>query len=354
MLLSKLLVLPLSLLYAFVVMLRNWLYDLGLFHCYAVNVPVISVGNLTVGGTGKTPIVEYIVAQLLTQPRKVAVVSRGYKRASKGTVVVSDGHSILTNSLESGDEPLQIARKFRSAVVIVDEDRLRGARAAVDRYRADVVVLDDGFQHRRLARDLDILVVDVERPPHKEWLLPAGIRREPMAGLGRAKAIVFSRWVPDGNAVKQYYREKTSVPTFDAQFVPSSLVRFGDGSRMQPDSMRGKSCFAFCGIARHEVFERTLKDVGLRVKGLRVFSDHYPYTPADLGNLVEEARQLHPDFFLTTEKDIVRLEALSVERIFSTTPLYYLELTTSISDGQLFSLLLRQTLEQSSHADSTH
>jgi tetraacyldisaccharide 4'-kinase len=353
-LLIKLLVLPLSLVYAFVVMLRNWLYDVGLFRCYAVDVPVISVGNLTAGGTGKTPILEYIVTQLLDQHYKVAIVSRGYRRASRGTVVVSDGQTILANSLEGGDEPLQLARKFPSVVVIVDEDRVRGARVAIERYGAQVVTLDDGFQHRRLARDLDIVVVDVERPPQKEWLLPAGMRREPMYGLRRAQAIIFSRSVSDGNGVKQYYRNRSSVPTFDAQFVPGSLVRFSDRSRMQPDSMRGKSCLAFCGIARPEVFERTVKEAGLEIKALRAFSDHHRYTPADLRNLAKEARRLHCDFFLTTEKDAVRLDADSVEQIFATAPLYYLELRTLISDGPAFLLLLQRTLAKYTDAHSHH
>lgn len=343
MLLVKLFLWPFSLLYGFVLVVRNWMYDLGLFRCYAIGVPVISVGSLTAGGTGKTPIVEYVVAEFMNQHKKVAVVSRGYKRASKGCVVVSDGHTILADATQGGDEPVQIARKHRSAVVVVDEDRVRGTRTAVDRFGSEVVVLDDGFQHRRLARDLDIVVIDVEWPPQREWLLPAGKRREPMAALRRAGALVFSRWTPESEAVKQYYRQRTSVPMFDARFVASTLVRLSDGSQLQRDSVRGQSCFVFCGIARPEVFEQTVKGLGVQVKGRRFFPDHYRYTLSDAERFLREATDLGVDFVLTTEKDAVRLVGVPMEHIVNRLPLYYVEIDTYISDRSSFSQLLVQT-----------
>jgi tetraacyldisaccharide 4'-kinase len=352
----KIFLLPVSLLYGFVIVLRNWMFDHGLLHQYKVDVPVISVGNLTVGGTGKTPIVEYIVNELLESNYRVAVVSRGYKRASRGTVVVSDGHAILANPEESGDEPFQIARKFQTAVVVVDEDRVRGARVAIDQCGAQVVVLDDGFQHRRLGRDLDILVVDVARPPFKELLLPAGLRREPMMGTRRAHAIVFSRWLPNGDSVKQTIRRKTNAPMFDVKFVPNALVRLGDGFRFQTNEVRGKSCYTFCGIAQPEVFEQTVGELGLQIKGRRIFPDHYPYSSKDLGHLKGNAEELGVDFLLTTEKDAVRLmnPLDDMKRIIDRLPLYYVELETRFSDSASFSDFLKQRLGNNAYAHSDH
>jgi len=155
-------------------------------------VPVVSVGNITTGGTGKTPVVEWIVRHFLNQNLKVAVVSRGYRRTSRGTVVVSDGRSVLAAPDIGGDEAFQIARKFPAAIVVVDERRIRGARVALTNFGAKVVVLDDGFQHRSLHRTLDIVMVDAVPGLRRIRMLPAGLRREPVASLKRATIVVLS------------------------------------------------------------------------------------------------------------------------------------------------------------------
>lgn len=337
------------------VVIRNWMFDAGILKSYSAGVPVISVGNLTVGGTGKTPIVEYVVNRLLGANYKVAVLSRGYKRRSKGTVVVSDGAAVLADVQESGDEPLQIARKFPSAVVVVDEDRVRGAKKAVEQYRVQVVVLDDGFQHRRIRRDLDILVVDVERPPYAEWLLPAGTRREPMSGIKRADTIVLSRSLPDRDSrVRERLSRLSKKPQLGVQFLPKVLVRLTDGSTLQPRDIRNKSCFAFCGIARPEVFERSVREMGVHVNGFRAFPDHYQYSETDMESLLRGSKQVFPDLWITTEKDAVRLMNQGMKQILDSVPLYYLELETRFNDSVTFSDLLQKTVSQYKHARSSY
>ena len=192
--LLKILLYPFSILYGFIIVIRNLFFDIGIFKTRKVNVPVISIGNITAGGTGKTPIVEYLTQYFLEQNHKVAVISRGYKRKTKGTVVVSDGKLLIYNASECGDEPLQIASKFPEAIIIVDENRYRAAKLAEEKFKCDIILMDDGFQHRNLHRDFDVVVIDVTKPPNKEGLLPSGFKREPLSSLKRADAIIFSRW----------------------------------------------------------------------------------------------------------------------------------------------------------------
>ncbi|MBM2840054.1 MAG: tetraacyldisaccharide 4'-kinase, partial [Bacteroidetes bacterium] len=189
----KYLLIPFSWLYGFIIYCRNKAFDWKLLDSVEVGVPVISVGNLTMGGTGKTPLVEYIVKLCLAKGRKVAVVSRGYKRESGGVVVVSDGKSLLANAAQAGDEPVQIAKKFPGAIVIVGERRVDAARMAIDEFGVNAIVLDDGFQHRFLRRDLDILVLDARKDLSRIPMIPAGERREPLASIKRANVVAFSR-----------------------------------------------------------------------------------------------------------------------------------------------------------------
>lgn len=341
----KIVLLPLSWVYGIGIVLRNLFYDVGIFHIESVSVPVISVGNITVGGTGKTPIVEWIIHYFVSKNIKVAVVSRGYKRTTKGTVVVSDGKSIISTPSESGDEPFQIARKFPAAIVVDDESRDRGAQCAIQQYGAEVIVLDDGFQHRSLHRNLDIVVVDVEQPPQKTWMLPAGARREPLSGLKRAHAVVFSRWSEEKESqVSEYIKQVTSAIQVRAVFVPKSLVRLADKASLPLDEVKGKSCLAFCGIARPETFLKMLSERGIEVKESCIFPDHYQYTHKDLHTLAQRFSENNLDIIVTTEKDAVRLLNTTAEQFQQQQPLYYMELETHILENSLFSELLDKTI----------
>lgn len=330
MIFAKILLYPFSLLYGLIIILRNLFFDIGFFKTHKVKVPVISVGNLTAGGTGKTPIVEFFTDYLLRQNKKVAVVSRGYKRNTKGTLVVSDGKLLVQNASECGDEPYQIALKYPNATVIVDEDKYRSAKLAAEKYGCDIILVDDGFQHRKLHRDLDIVVVDVTHPPFEENLLPAGLRREPLSALKRADAIIFSRW---NEEIKFDYDVFASVPlNAKVKFRPSRLISFETGETHQLDSAVGKKCTAFCGLGNPDSFTQTLKELGLEAITNREFPDHYSYKITDINLIKREFTVNKSDLIITSEKDAMRL--LRYKNELRDLPVFYIEIVTQFIEGE--------------------
>lgn len=297
---------PFTWLYGAGVWVRGCAYDIGLAGRSLISVPVISVGNLSAGGTGKTPLVEYLVRMLLEENRRPAVVSRGYRRKGSGTVVVSDGTSILADARTAGDEPSQIARKFREAVVVVDEVKARASRVAVEALHADVIVVDDGFQHRALRRDLDIVVVDSTKPLRSMRLLPAGLRREPIGALGRAGVLVYSRCA-DASHRHEEFNEAGGAVRACMQTLPVRCVRVGDGAASPVSVLGGKKIAAFCGIGDPESFRRLIEAAGGTVVAFQTFSDHHMFTEHDIEAVRKSAEAARPDLFLTTEKDAVRI-----------------------------------------------
>jgi tetraacyldisaccharide 4'-kinase len=316
--------------------LRNRCFDRGLLKERGVGVPVISVGNLVAGGTGKTPFVEYLVKNLIAKVPKLAMVSRGYGRRTRGLVVVSNGSGDVVSAHVGGDEPVQVARKFPGLAVLVGEDRVAAARRAVQDLGADVIILDDGFQHRYLRRDCNILLLDARMNIARERMLPAGSRREPLRGMHRADLVVFTRvespaasppWEP---ALQRWY----CGPRALSHIVAEGFCRAGDTRPMQ--SLPGRSCFAFSGIADHAGFVSGLRAQGILVVGDRAFPDHHRYREADLDRLTREFLASGADVLLTTEKDIMRLmaEESLKQRTSEVLPLYYARVGLKIIGGE--------------------
>lgn len=299
---------PISWLYGIGVATRNAAFDRGLLLRERVPVPVISVGNLTVGGTGKTPLVEYLVSRLLERAQQVAVVSRGYGRRSKGVVVVSDNGRVLADARAGGDEPVQIARKFPLASVVVGERRVEAARVALGRCGAGVILMDDGFQHRYLERDLDIVVIDARTPLAGEPMLPAGKRREQLSALGRADLLAFS------------HAERTCDPPWvlalegfshAESFAFRSMIRgyamVTDQSPIDRDSLTGRRFYVFSGIGDHRSFLDDLRHAGLGVVGERHFGDHHRFRTKDIDQILDASNSSGAEACMTTEKDMVRM-----------------------------------------------
>ncbi len=310
---------PFSLCYGAAVYVRNRLYDLGAAPTRRAGLPVISVGNLTAGGTGKTPMAIWLAELLAQEGRRPAVLSRGYRRleAEGGPTLVSDGRAIVCSVEKSGDEPALMARRLLAcgAMVIVGRDRLESARLAQS-LGADIVILDDGFQHRRLARDLDIVLLDQARPFDNGWWLPAGMLREPPGSLRRAGAVVFTRCrhpvLPQEAA--RYLGQKT--PVFFSRHRASSLVtweRWRAGRWDGPAGELAGPLLLFSGIARPDSFEQSLREMGGRIAGHLKFSDHHYYRPSDLEQIERAAED--GSLVVTTEKDAVRLPAAWEPRI---------------------------------------
>ena len=328
------LLLPCSWLYGLAVWLRNRFYDKGVFKVKRFNVAVISVGNLTAGGTGKTPFVEYLVRYCQSERKKVAVLSRGYKRSTSGTIVVSDGISIKSTPDHSGDEPYQIARRFPAAVVISDERRTRSATIALDQFHADVLVLDDGFQHRAINRNLDIVLVNGEQSLAHTPMLPAGNRREPLSSLRRADLVATT--CVSGRPVDA----RAPGGPFPAQgvklrFRPASLCRVFGEEVLDPGTVRGRPVVAFCGIANPRSFRRTLGEMGTDLRAEVSFPDHHWFAPRDLVRIRKLFEGSGASMILTTEKDEVRLSALPVEQSFRSLPLYFVRIEAEVVEGEM-------------------
>lgn len=295
--------------------LRSRAYDAGWLAAQKVPGPVISVGNLTVGGSGKTPFVVLLVELLESWGHRPAVVSRGYRRQGSGQVVVSSDGIAKVGPQASGDEPALIARKT-SAIVVVDEDRVRGARRALE-LGANVVVLDDGFSHRRLARDLDIVMLDALRPFANRLLLPEGPLRESPAAIRRADLVVINRTVEaDAPALDDVPED---LPRVEVVVVPTGLTAGLDGPRTPIMSLMGTSVGLLSAIARPARFRRTLEGLGAKVVHESRHPDHTVLTAEMVERFVQEARIRGAERLVTTEKDAARgtelgpLEVLAIK-----------------------------------------
>jgi tetraacyldisaccharide 4'-kinase len=297
----------LSLPYAAAVATRNCLYDRGILPGEKLPVPVISVGNLTVGGTGKTPTVILLANLLRRQGRRPAVLSRGYGGKTRGPVsVVSDGERVLREWPEAGDEPVLIARAAPGVPVLTGPQRRLTGRAAVERFGADCLILDDAFQHRALCRDLEIVLLDAARPLGNGFLLPRGPLREPPAALGRADLLLRTG---GEDATLTPLPASAAIPSFRGLHRPQCLVEAGTGATLPLAALRGVRVAAFAGIGRPEAFRRSLSDLGAKVVAFRAFADHHPYAASDTETLRRLARKVGADRLVTTEKDAVRLAA---------------------------------------------
>jgi len=326
--------LPVSWLYGGAVLLRSQLFALGLLPKEKAGAPVISVGNLTAGGTGKTPLVERIVEHLLQRDHRVAVVSRGYGRATRGVVVVSDGKRILVDSTAGGDEPVQIARRCPDAIVVVGEWRVQAARKAVQDLGATVIVLDDGFQHQYLDRDLDILVVDTRKDLIREPLLPAGMRREPMSGIRRADLLAFSKVEYGSRGWATGLRRWYDGPEVAFRHATHAVMAATDHRELQQKDYQGKKVFAFSGIGDHDGFLESLADAGFSIAGDQRFPDHHRFSHVDADALIERARNSDAALLVTTEKDVSRILAdARVRRSMQRMPLCYTRVSIEILSG---------------------
>lgn len=320
------------------VLVRNWFFDSGVVPVTKVSVPVISVGNVAAGGTGKTPLVEYLARLLQKQERKVAVISRGYKRTTKGYVVVSNGAQRCAEASESGDEPAQMAEKLDGVIVVVDENRVRAARNVVKDFHVDAIILDDGFQHRYLHRDLNICVLTVDEVTSWVPLLPAGNRREHLSSLRRADVVVVSRWKNEEELAKaKRALGRWNRPVVGMSIQPSALVQAASRQREELSTVKGKRAVAFSAIGQPEAFERTLHALSVNMVRHHRFPDHYRYQQHDVEEIVNSYKRLGAEYLLTTEKDLVRLagESRFSRPFLYEYPVYAVEVHPSIEQEEV-------------------
>jgi tetraacyldisaccharide 4'-kinase len=321
----------LSLPYGGAVRARNRLFDLGVLKQEKVGCPVVSVGNLTVGGTGKTPMVILLAGMLRDRGMRPAVLSRGYGgKSASGVLVVSDGRQILAGPEEAGDEPVLIARRLKGIPVLAGAKRALTGRYARENFGVDVMVLDDGFQHRWIHRDLDIVLLDSRQPLGNGLLLPRGPLREPPLALERAGVVVFTRSQDSAGPVmdKDISGILSGRPLLRTRIRPTNLVG-ADGTEIPLSFLAGKKVFAFAGIAQPESFRQTVEVLGGIINGFRAFPDHHRYTAEDWGRIEHDAGLARADIVLATEKDLVKLQAISQ----ALTRIHGLAIETEILEG---------------------
>jgi tetraacyldisaccharide 4'-kinase len=304
-----------SLLYGSIVRTREFFYRKKIFKSRKLPCKVISVGNLTVGGTGKTPMTIHLARRLSSQGYKTAVISRGYGRSEKSAAIVSDGHQILLQSDEAGDEPFMIARNLKHIPVIVGQNRVKAGWLAIEKFAPDVIVLDDAFQHLKLVRDIDLVLLDYHRPYGNNHLLPRGTLREPISALARADAFILTRCDAvlgeDQAALKKIIGNRPVFKTVHSPYI-SELISSKAGLKplsivgLKP-ALQGRKGFVFSGIAGNRDFRSTLKTLGCRIAGFSEFADHHRYSASDIEAISDSAYKAKADILVTTEKDYVRI-----------------------------------------------
>ncbi|NTV13770.1 MAG: tetraacyldisaccharide 4'-kinase [Desulfobulbaceae bacterium] len=313
---------PLGPLYGGLMRLRASAYRRGWLRSERLEVPVVSIGNLTMGGTGKTPMVIQVVRLLQALGRKPAVVSRGYGGQARAPVnVVSDGNRILLDTAAAGDEPRLLAESLPGVAVVTGVRRALAARYAIERLGAEVIVLDDGFQHLALHRDLDLVLFKGPAFLGNGRIFPGGDLREPFSALGRASAFVLTDVAPPLAPGSAGFRNQLASafpgrPIYSASYLAGALLP-ANALAVTREGGVGP-CLAFCGLARPESFRDSLAG-RVELQGFRAFADHHPYTANDLDGLVRQAGQLGAGALLTTVKDLVKLRAFN-----SPLPLYVL------------------------------
>ena len=313
-------------LYGAAMRFRARLFAQGRLISHRLPCKVVSVGNIALGGTGKTPASLYMAHLIHEAGLRVAVVSRGYKgRAEHQGGIVSDGHTLQMTPADAGDEPYLMARHLLplGIPVIVGGDRVRSGRLAVERFSTEVLVLDDGFQHMRLQRDLNLVLLDVRQPFGNGHLLPRGTLREPLSALARADACLLTRCprafvarIPDGGdgGDGAHLSHDRRHPVFSATHAPFAVEWIADGQigpQQELPSMDAMSCrpvFAFSGLARNDDFQASLRDMGFDLRGWKAFADHHAYSREELAAIESLAARQGAEMMVTTEKDRVKID----------------------------------------------
>ena len=300
---------PLTLFYWGIIYWRNFFYNFGFFVSKRLPCTVISIGNMTVGGTGKTPMVIFLAQLIKKHGKKVAILSRGYGRKTRGTVLVTDGNSKLISNFENcGDEPYLLAKTLKGVPIVVDDDRFRGGMFLTQRFQSQIIILDDGFQHRALERDLDIVLVNACDRLIDHKLLPYGILREPWKNIARADAIILTK--TNLQRPKPFLSTKlneTDTAVFHSK-MESIISPIGYRSNSGTATLKNKNIFLFSAIGDPTSFIKSMKNLGALICGTKAFDDHYCYSQQDIIIINQQANKTDAEYLVTTEKDWVKIQ----------------------------------------------
>jgi tetraacyldisaccharide 4'-kinase len=338
----------LSKVFLLIVKLRRFLYNVRLLRDSTLGVQVIAIGNITVGGTGKTPVVEKFARELQNQGRTVAILSRGYRSKppplTKRLIdrlllrsdttpprVVSDGKSLLLDSETAGDEPYMLASNLKDVIVLVDKDRVKSGRYAIEKFGCDTLLLDDGFQYWKLAgRRRDIVLIDCQAPFGNEYLLPRGTLREPGSHLARASTIFITK--SDGNTARlraRIAKHNSTAGIIECIHQPLYFEDVFTGERHDLDLLKGKKVAALSGIAQPESFENSLAKLGAELVYSKRFADHHRFTQQEILNAVNRGKKRQAQIIITTQKDAVRFPKIDRRDL----PFYFMRVEIKIVAG---------------------
>jgi tetraacyldisaccharide 4'-kinase len=322
---------------------RNKAFDRGDKILYYPKAPLISIGNLSAGGGGKTPLAIYISKELIRLGLKPAIIGRGYKKTKKGEVVVCDGISIISNPRECGDE-MYLCAKNLNIPVIANEKKYLAAQAMDDKFKPDCIILDDGFQHRYVARDLDILLIDEDLIKNPQ-VFPAGRLREPITSIRRADMLCFPE--PFKSYRKDF--EKFGIPSFNIKTQESGIFEVFTNSRIE---VLPEKIISFCGLAKPIKFENSLNKFFSNFAKPIVFRDHHTYSEADINKLIAKAKSQSIHHLITTEKDAVKLTEFSDIFHKEKLNLLYLKIDSFVEDdSDLFFELIISTIKKKNRND---
>ena len=332
---------PFAWLYRLICALRLFLYRYGIFKQIKLQAKVISVGNITLGGTGKTPLVICLSEKLKEKNKKVAVLSRGYKRKKKEMVELTQNTKKKINWEDVGDEPYLLAKRLFDVPIIVSKHRDISGHYATEKLGIEFLILDDGFQHLKLFRNLDTVVIDSVNPFGNGRLLPAGTLREPLSSLRRADVFVLTKTDQASNKdelIQILKKYNPKAPIVESIYQIRSIEKLFDGSEVKPKDVEGKKALAFSGIGNPLAFENSLKQLKIQILKHQIFLDHFPYRKNDILTMQEEAKRVGADFIVTTEKDSVRIPLINHSEIPSQAgldiPFYVLKIDLKITRGE--------------------
>ncbi len=308
----------------------------GLKRRRRLNGRTISIGNLTIGGTGKTPLTIEIAREAAKRGFNTCILTRGYRGDAKGCTIVSKGEGPLVSWQQCGDEPFLMAERLKNVWIVKDHNRYRGGLISGER---DIYILDDGFQHWRLHRDIDIVIIDATDPFGRRRLLPLGRLREPVEEIKRATIILINRTDKKNPVLEaEIRRYNKEAPIFYSTYTPEALVK-PDGTTVSIETLVGKEVFAFSGIGNPSQFIKLLESLGLIVTGSLSFRDHHIYTERDIRRIETQARKKGTEILITTEKDLLKLKPL--RHLFQTESLFALRIRLELFDKKFYDILFR-------------
>ncbi len=326
--------LPLFLIYLLIVTVRNYLYDVKLFKSIKLPCKIISVGNISVGGTGKTPVVIAIAKFLQQQNKSVAILSRGYGRKTIGTQLVTDGKINSAKWEIVGDEPTLMAKYLSDIPIVVDENRIRGGKYLINKFHPEIIILDDGFQHRKLFRDIDIVLVNSNISKFNNRIFSFGNFRESWKSLKRAHLIFLTKGdfvAPSKNL--QAKLNTLGLPLFKTNIIPASYFLDNKNNKLEAGYFNGKTAVLFSGIGDPESFTKTIQNLNIKILDSINFKDHKHYSKSDIERINNKYITTGADVIITTEKDFLKIGDTSL-------PIYAVPITMDV-DEKVYTQLLK-------------